>query len=187
MKASRLEAFSDGVIAIIITIMVLEIHPPHEGTLEAWLPVVPTLLAYVLSFVVLAIYWNNHHHLLRAVKNVSPGVMWANMYLLFWLSTIPVATAWMGQHYLETWPVVVYSFIGLMAGTAYYALTRFIIAANPDTGIKEAIGKDKKGIISQILYVAALLLAFVHPYIAYTLLAITALMWFIPDRRLASV
>jgi uncharacterized membrane protein len=112
--------------------MVLEIHPPHEGTLEAWIPVVPTVLAYVLSFAVLAIYWNNHHHLLRVVKHVSPGVMWANMHLLFWLSTVPVATAWMGEHYLETWPVAVYSLIGLMAGTAYFILTRTIIAANPE-------------------------------------------------------
>lgn len=185
LAPSRLEAFSDGVIAILITIMILEIKPPHEATLVAWAPVIPTLLAYALSFAILAIYWNNHHHLLKATHHISPSVMWANMHLLFWLSLIPVATLWMGDNYTQTWPVVFYSFICLMAGPAYYVLTKMIIKTNPTSTIAKIIGKnDTKGIFSQLFYLASLGLAFVSPYISYLIIVLAALMWVIPDHRL---
>lgn len=187
IKTSRLEAFSDGVIAIIITIMVLELKPPHGAEISVWKPLIPVLLAYVLSFAVLAIYWNNHHHLLRATSHISTGVMWANMHLLFWLSLIPIVTAWMGENYNEVWPVVFYSFVGFMCGTAYYILTRTIIKANPSTGIVEAIGSDTKGKISQLIYLLAFSFAFINPYISYVLMVSGAILWMKPDRRLAEV
>jgi uncharacterized membrane protein len=183
---SRLEAFSDAVIAIIITIMILEIHPPHEASLTAWRPLIPVVLAYILSFVVLAIYWNNHHHLLAATKNISAGVMWSNMFLLFWLSMIPVVTAWMGQNASETWPAVFYAIVGFMSGISYFVLTQAILKANPDSKIVQDIGKDKKGLITQAILFAAVPLAFVSPYISYALFAVVAIIWLIPDRRLVS-
>ena len=187
IKTSRLEAFSDGVIAIIITIMVLEVRPPHEALISAWLPIIPVLLAYTLSFLIIAIYWNNHHHLLRATKHVSSAVMWSNMFLLFSLSLVPVVTSWMGEHYRDTWPVVMYSFVGLLSGTAYFILTRSIIKANPNTNIVKALGNDFKGKFSQVLYVTAVFTAFIHPFVSYFLLASVAVMWLIPDRRLVDV
>jgi uncharacterized membrane protein len=184
MSASRLEAFSDAVIAIIITIMVLEIRPPHEASLSAWIPVLPHLLAYVLSFFVLAAWWNNHHHLLRATHQVSPGVMWTNMLYLFSLSLVPIATTWLGEYPGETWPVVLYSFVQLLAGTSYLLLVRAIIRADPATGLVRALGRDIKGKVSAVLFVAAIVLAFVNPYISYILLASTIGIWLVPDRRL---
>ncbi len=186
MDTSRLEAFSDGVLAIIITIMVLEIVPPGGHDLNDWQAVVPKLVAYVFSFLVIAIYWNNHHHLLKATKNISTGVMWANMHLLFWLSLVPVATVWVGEHenYLHQGPVAFYAFIGFMAGSAYYILTRTIIKANPSSDLLVRIGKDKKGLITEMIYLLSLIIVLFQPVISLVLIAMSALIWLIPDRRL---
>jgi uncharacterized membrane protein len=186
MSTGRLEAFSDGVLAVIITIMVLEIKAPEGGGIDALRPLIPEVLSYVLSFGLIAVYWNNHHHLLRATRTISPGVMWANMHLLFWLSLVPVATNWIGNHAQRAWPAATLGLISLMAGAAYSILSRLIIAANPGTGIEEAIGTDTKGIASLVLYGAGVALAFVHPYLAYVCYTAVFVMWFIPDRRLAS-
>jgi uncharacterized membrane protein len=187
MTTSRLEAFSDGVIAIIITIMVLEIRPPVGHSVSDWLPLIPTIIAYVFSFIVIAIYWNNHHHLLRAAEKVTPRIMWANMHLLFWLSLIPVATAWLGEHgnFLNPWPVAIYAIAGFAAGVSYYILTMSIIAAHPSSRIAERIGKDRKGLVSQVVYIAAIITAFIYPPAALAFIWTTAGLWFIPDRRLA--
>ena len=184
---NRLEAFSDAVIAIIITIMVLELRPPHDVSMSAWIPVIPIFLAYALSFFVLAAWWNNHHHLLRATHHVSPGVMWANMLLLFCHSLFPVATTWLGEHPGETWPVVLYSFVQLLAGASYLLLAREIKKANPGSGIVQALGRDVKGKVSAALFLAAIVLAFVNPYISYIVLTSTIVMWLVPDRRLVGV
>lgn len=147
MNTSRLEAFSDGVLAIVITIMVLEIRVPGGSDISSWESSIPKLLAYVFSFIVVAIYWNNHHHLVRASKKVTPGIMWANMHLLFWLSLIPIVTAWLGEehNYSQQWPVLLYAGVGFMSGSAYYLLSRSILKANPHSVIVQRIGKDKKG------------------------------------------
>ncbi len=188
VKTQRLEAFSDGVLAIVITIMVLELRPPHEAHLAALAPVLPALSSYVLSFVYLGIYWNNHHHMLHSAKRVNGGILWANLHLLFWLSLLPFVTAWMGESHLAATPAAVYGFVMLMAAIAYYVLQRAIIAdQGEDSLLKRAIGKDWKGKLSPVTYVAAILLAFVSPWISAALYVSVALMWLVPDRRIERV
>jgi uncharacterized membrane protein len=186
MDKGRLEAFSDGVIAIIITIMVLELRPPKEPTVEALRPVVPVFLSYVLSFVLVAIYWNNHHHLIQAADRVSGRVLWANMHLLFWLSLVPFVTHWMGGAFGSV-PVAAYGGVMLLAGCAYYLLTRALVAEHgPHSPLAAAVGRDSKGIASVVLYTAAVPLAFVDPRVACGLYVVVAVMWLIPDRRIES-
>jgi len=185
MKKGRLEAFSDGVIAIIITIMVLELHVPagdHPGDL---LPMVPTLLSYILSFVLVGIYWNNHHHMLYAVQRIDGTILRSNLHLLFWLSLMPVATSWLGQSHFARWPVVVYGCILIMAGIAYSILCRqLILGEGPDSQLAKALGRDWKARSSVAIYAAGILLAFVRPWLGAVLYAVVAVMWFIPDRRI---
>jgi len=185
MKTTRLEAFSDGVLAIIITIMVLELKVPHAVDLAALKPVLPVLLSYVLSFIYLGIYWNNHHHLFQATEEVSGGILWANLHLLFWLSLFPFTTAWMGENHLAAIPTAIYGFVLLMAVIAYYILQRAIIAKEGrDSLLAQAIGKDPKGKLSPLLYLAAIPLAFVSSWIAAGLYVFAALLWLIPDPRI---
>lgn len=185
MGKGRLEAFSDGVIAIIITIMVLELKVPHGAELSDLWTLGPVFLSYVLSFANVGIYWNNHHHLLHAVKHVSAGILWANLHLLFWLSLFPFTTGWMGENHFATWPVIIYGINLLLAGVAYTILVRAIIAAHgKESDIAKAIGSDFKGLVSIAVYVAAIVVAFVNPWISGGLFIAVALMWFIPDRRI---
>ena len=187
MRSDRLEAFSDGVIAILITIMVLELHVPEGDDLEALHKVLPVFLAYVLSFVYLGIYWNNHHHMLQATERVTGGVLWANLHLLFWLSLFPFTTAWIGRSHLAELSTAVYGVVALMAALAYYLLQTMIIRAEgPGSGLKEAIGKDVKGKTSPVLYASAVGLAYVSPPASAALYVLVALMWLVPDRRLES-
>jgi uncharacterized membrane protein len=187
MSPARLEAFSDGVLAVIITIMVLELRPPAGDSLQALQTLIPGLLIYVLSFTLIGMYWNNHHHLLRATRRISGGVMWANLHLLFWLSLVPVVTAWVGAHPLSRWPAVAYGAVGLLAGVAYYILTLTIRAVNQDTQINELLGRDIKGKLSTAFYALGIAIALVVPLtlLAFGAYALVAIMWFIPDRRLA--
>jgi uncharacterized membrane protein len=188
MQKNRMEAFSDGVLAIIITIMVLELKVPHETTLAALRPVLPVFLSYVLSFIYVGIYWNNHHHLLHSTKRVSGGILWANLHLLFWLSLFPFTTGWMGENHLECTPTAVYGFVLLMAGIAYYILQRAIIAQQgPNSLLAEAVGRDWKGKISPLLYFVAIPLAIVNPWIANGIYVFVALLWIIPDRRIERI
>ena len=185
MKTTRLEAFSDGVLAIIITIMVLELKVPHAVELAALKPVLPVLLSYVLSFIYVGIYWNNHHHLFQATEQVSGGILWANLYLLFWLSLFPFTTAWMGENHLAAIPTAIYGFVLLMAAIAYYVLQRTIIAKEGrESLLAQAVGRDWKGKLSPLLYLAAIPLAFVSPWIAGGLYVFAALLWLIPDPRI---
>jgi uncharacterized membrane protein len=185
MKTTRLEAFSDGVLAIIITIMVLELKVPHAVELAALKPVLPVLLSYVLSFIYLGIYWNNHHHLFQATEQVSGGILWANLHLLFWLSLFPFTTAWMGENHLATIPTAIYGFVLLMAAIAYYILQRTIIAKEGrESLLAQAVGRDWKGKLSPLLYLVAIPLAFVSPWIAGGLYVLGALLWLIPDPRI---
>jgi Predicted integral membrane protein len=185
MKTTRLEAFSDGVLAIIITIMVLELKVPHAVGLAALKPVLPVLLSYVLSFIYLGIYWNNHHHLFQATEEVSGGILWANLHLLFWLSLFPFTTAWMGENHLAPIPTAIYGFVLLMAAIAYYILQRTIIAKGGRKSIlAQAIGDDWKGKLSPVLYLIAIPLAFVSSWIAGGLYVCAALLWLIPDPRI---
>jgi uncharacterized membrane protein len=185
MKTTRLEAFSDGVLAIIITIMVLELKIPHAVELAALKPVLPVLLSYVLSFIYLGIYWNNHHHLFQATEQVSGGILWANLHLLFWLSLFPFTTAWMGENHLAAIPTAIYGFVLLMAAIAYYVLQRTIIAREGcESLLALAIGKDWKGKLSPVLYLIAIPLAFVSSWIASGLYVFVALLWLIPDPRI---
>jgi uncharacterized membrane protein len=185
MKTSRLEAFSDGVLAIIITIMVLELKVPHAVELGALKPVLPVLLSYVLSFIYLGIYWNNHHHLFQATEQVSGGILWANLHLLFWLSLFPFTTAWMGENHLAAIPTAIYGFVLLMAAIAYYVLECAIIAKEGrESLLAQAVGKDWKAKISLVLYLAAIPLAFVSSWIASALYLFSALLWLIPDPRI---
>jgi uncharacterized membrane protein len=188
MQKNRLEAFSDGVLAIIITIMVLELKVPHESELSALKPIVPVFLSYVLSFVYVGIYWNNHHHMLHSIHRVSGGILWANLHLLFWLSLFPVATAWVGENHFATIPTAVYGVVLLMAAIAYYILERAIIAREGrDSLLAKAVGRDWKGKLSPVLYLAAIGLSFVEPWIANGIYVCVALIWFIPDRRIERV
>jgi uncharacterized membrane protein len=185
MKTSRLEAFSDGVLAIIITIMVLELKVPHSIELGALKPLLPVLLSYVLSFIYLGIYWNNHHHLFQATEQVSGGILWANLHLLFWLSLFPFTTGWMGENGLASTPTAVYGFVLLMAAVAYYILERAIIAKQGrDSLLAQAVGGDWKGKLSPVLYFAAIPVAFVSPWIASGVYVFVALLWLIPDPRI---
>jgi TMEM175 potassium channel family protein len=185
MGKGRLEAFSDGVLAIIITIMVLELRVPHGDDLASLVPLIPKLLSYVLSFVYLAIYWNNHHHMLHVTHRVTGSILWANMHLLFWLSLIPFATGWMGENRFAPVPTVLYGVLLLMAGIAYWILTQAILKAEgADSVLAQAVGDDLKGKGSILLYVAALFLAFLHPAISRAIYVLVALIWLIPDRRI---
>jgi uncharacterized membrane protein len=185
MTKGRMEAFSDGVIAIIITVMVLELKVPHEPTLEALRPVVPPLLTYTLSFLNVGIYWNNHHHMLHATKRISGGVLWANLHLLFWLSLIPFTTGWMGENHFQAVPTAVYGLVLLAASIAYYILARTILAAEgPGSQLAAAIGSDVKGRVSSLLYFAAIPLAFVRPWLAIGLYVLVSMIWLVPDRRI---
>ncbi len=185
MSKGRLEAFSDGVIAIIITIMVLEMKIPHEAGLGALRPLIPKFLSYVLSFIFIGIYWNNHHHLLQAVRQVNGRILWANMNLLFWLSLIPFVTGWMGENHFAARPVALYGVVLLLAGIAYAILTRtLIIYQGADSTLAAAVGRDFKGKASIVLYAAAISLSFVNSWFACTLYVLVAVMWFIPDRRI---
>lgn len=185
MHKGRLEAFSDGVIAIIITIMVLELEIPHDGNAASLVPLLPKFLSYSLSFVYLGIYWNNHHHLLQAAKQVNGTVLWANLHLLFWLSLIPFVTGWMGENNFARMPMVFYGGVLWMAGLAYYILVRTLIARHgADSVLAKAIGKDEKGIRSLYIYTAAIALAFAAAWISAALYVIVAIMWLVPDRRI---
>jgi uncharacterized membrane protein len=185
MKKDRLEAFSDGVIAILITIMVLELKVPHDATLAALRDMTPVLLSYVLIFVFLGIYWNNHHHLLAATERISGGVMWANLHLLFWLSLVPFVTAWMGENGYAAVPTAMYGAVLLCSGLAFTILVRTILAIHSqDSKIAAAIGSDTKGNVSLLLYAAAIPLAFVHQAIADVMYVAVALIWLAPDKRI---
>ncbi|MDE1901350.1 MAG: DUF1211 domain-containing protein [Alphaproteobacteria bacterium] len=185
MEKERLAAFSDGVIAIIITIMVLELKPPETADWSGMLDIVPELLSYVLSFVYVAIYWNNHHHMLHMVARVNGGILWANMHLLFWLSLIPFTTAWMWHHHHAAAPVALYGVVLLMAAIAYYILQSAIICAQgAASALAKAIGRDIKGRISPFLYASAAGSAIVSPHLALAIYAAVALMWLVPDRRI---
>jgi uncharacterized membrane protein len=185
MKSNRLEAFSDGVLAIIITIMVLELKVPRGAGLTALRPLLPVFASYVLSFLYVGIYWNNHHHLLHSVHHVSGGILWANLHLLFWLSLFPFTTGWMGENHLAATPAAVYGFVLFMAAMAYYILQRAIIAHHgPASLLATAIGRDLKGKLSPVTYLAAIALAFVSPWIANALYLAVALLWLVPDRRI---
>ncbi|MBR8831728.1 MAG: Potassium channel [Chroococcopsis gigantea SAG 12.99] len=185
MFKGRLEAFSDGVIAIIITIMVLELKIPHETDIAALRPLIPIFLSYVLSFVYVGIYWNNHHHLLQAAQKVNGRTLWANLHLLFWLSLFPFGTAWMGENNFATVPVAVYGVILLFAAIAYYILTVTLIAHHGQgSPLATAIGRDSKGKISLIIYALAIGLAFVKAWFGCVLYVLVAILWLIPDRRI---
>jgi uncharacterized membrane protein len=188
MGKNRLEAFSDGVLAIIITIMVLELKVPHGESLDALLPLVPVFLSYVLSFVYVGIYWNNHHHMLHAARQVSGSVLWANLHLLFWLSLFPFATGWMGENHFAPLPTAAYGVVLLLAGTAYWVLQQRIIATEgPDSLLKRAIGRDWKGKTSLLLYAVAIGASFHVHWIAQAIYVGVALMWLVPDSRIERV
>jgi uncharacterized membrane protein len=185
MGKGRLEAFSDGVIAIIITIMVLELKVPHGSDLAALKPEIPALLSYVLSFIYIGIYWNNHHHMMQAAHTVNGRILWANLHLLFWLSLVPFITRWMGEDHLAPIPVALYGTVLLMAGVAYYILSQMLISHHgKDSTLAVALGKDYKGIASVVLYVIATLSSFLNPLISLGIYVAVALMWIIPDRRI---
>jgi uncharacterized membrane protein len=180
-----MEAFSDGVIAIIITIMVLEIKVPHGTSPKELLPLLPVFMSYVLSFVNIAIYWNNHHHMMQAVKHANGKVLWANVHLLFWLSLIPFASGWMGENRFEKYPTIFYGFVLLMAGVAYYFLAKSLIELHgKDSAIGKATKNSKKEIYSVIIYLLGIGLSFIHPYLGFASYVVVACMWFIPDTRM---
>jgi uncharacterized membrane protein len=183
---NRLEAFSDGVLAIIITIMVLEMKVPHgDARLASLRPILPVFLSYVLSFVYVGIYWSNHHHLLHAAQKVSGKVLWANLHLLFWLSLLPFATGWMGENGFSEWPMVLYNFVLLMAAIAYFVLSRTLVRQHgADSALAQAVGRDVKGVVSLVAYVLAVGLTFVSPWIGLAVSVAVALMWAVPDRRI---
>lgn len=188
MIKNRLEAFSDGVFAIIITIMVLDLRPPEGTTWGSLIPVLPKFICYVLSFANVGIYWNNHHHLLHTVKKVNGGILWANMNLLFWLSIVPFTTAWMGEHGFEGVPLALYSLDLFMCGVAYYILVRFILYKHgKDSVLARAIGSDYKGKISLAAYAIAIFSAFYIPVIAMSLVALVTIMWIMPDMRIERI
>jgi len=187
MKKDRMEAFSDGVIAILITIMVLDMKAPRGAELDALVPVLPAFLCYVLSFVFLGIYWSNHHHLLQAVRQVRGPVLWANLHLLFWLSLTPVVTAWLGANPFAPMPVAVYGVVLLLSAIAYSILVQVLLAHHPkDSALARAIGDDFKGRISVAVYVVAIPLALVRPWLACALYVAVAIIWLVPDRRIES-
>jgi len=188
MEKNRLEAFSDGVLAIIITIMVLELKVPRGADFEALRPLLPVFLSYVLSFLYVGIYWNNHHHMFQTTKRVSGGILWANLHLLFWLSLFPFSTAWIGENHLASTPAAAYGFVLLMAAVAYYVLQHLIIVEQgPNSLLAAAVGRDWKGKLSPVAYLAAIPLAFVSPWIASGIYTLVALAWLIPDRRIEHI
>lgn len=188
MSSSRLEAFSDGVIAVLITIMVLDLHPPEGADLASLAPLIPVFASYLLSFIIIGIYWNNHHHLLRATKSINGSIMWANLHLLFWLSMIPFTTSWLGDHFGAAWPTAVYGLSLFMPGLAFRFLLSAIIGHHGrDSAIANAVGSDFKGYASLFLYLTGILLAFFLPWVSYALYAGVALVWFIPDRRVEPI
>jgi len=187
MDKGRLEAFSDGVIAIIITIMVLEIKMPgaHHDTLQSLWPIFPVFISYVISFVYVGIYWNNHHHMMQAVKSVNGAALWANLNLLFWLSIVPLTTEWMGENNFTMWPTILYGIVLIMCSIAYYILARVLIKHEGDNSLlAEAIGQDWKGKLSTIIYIIAVMLAWLNPCISFVLYVAVACIWFIPDTRI---
>jgi uncharacterized membrane protein len=185
MGKARLEAFSDGVLAIIITIMVLELKVPHGDSLSDLSPLLPVFLSYVLSFVYIGIYWNNHHHMLQACKKVTGAVLWANLHLLFWLSLLPFATGWMGENHFATLPSVLYGLVLLFAAIAYWVLQERIIAAEgPESLLARAVGRDWKGKMSPALYIAAIVAAYWFVWVAQAIYALVALLWIVPDSRI---
>ncbi len=185
MGKNRLEAFSDGVLAIIITIMVLEMKVPHGDTPGTLVPLIPVFLSYVLSFVYVGIYWNNHHHMLHTVTHVTGPVLWANLHLLFWLSLFPFATGWMGENHFAAVPTALYGLVLLAAAIAYWILQRVIIAAQGESSVlRRAVGGDWKGKLSPVLYLLAILLTFVASWAAQLIYVVVALLWLIPDRRI---
>jgi uncharacterized membrane protein len=188
MEKNRLEAFSDGVLAIIITIMVLELKVPHHPELEALKPLLPSFLTYVLSFIYVGIYWNNHHHLLKAAHRVTGGIMWANLHLLFWLSLFPFVTGWMGENHFTATPTALYGVVMLFAAIAYFILQNLIISSHGcDSKLAAALGRDLKGKLSPVFYAAAIAAAFFRPWISGAIYVLVALMWLVPDRRIARV
>ena len=188
MSSTRLEAFSDGVIAIIITIMVLELKVPHGESLSALAPVLPVFLSYVLSFIYVGIYWNNHHHMLHVCDAVNGAILWANLHLLFWLSLFPFATAWMGENHLAMLPSALYGGVLLMAAIAYWVLQQAIIAAQgPGSILRRAVRRDWKGRVSQTLYVAGVAASFWSPRLSQGIYALVAILWLVPDRRIENV
>lgn len=188
MGKNRLEAFSDGVLAIIITIMVLEMKVPHGADLNALHPLLPVFLSYVLSFVYIGIYWNNHHHMLHTLHRVTGGILWANLHLLFWLSLFPFVTGWVGHNHFSSAPMALYGVVLLLAAIAYFILQQAIIASQGGESIlKKAIGRDLKGKISPILYAVSIPAAYVEPWLAGSIYVLVALMWLIPDRRIERV
>jgi uncharacterized membrane protein len=185
MTRNRLEAFSDGVIAIIITIMVLELRPPHDISVAALRPLLPVFVSYVMSFIFVGIYWSNHHHLLHAVEHVNGGVLWANLHLLFWLSLVPFVTAWLGESGFAPWPAACYGIVQLLAGIAYYILTRALLSIHSrESVLATALGRDFKGKISVVIYLLAIPLAFVKAWLACAIYVLVAVMWLVPDRRI---
>ncbi|MFA6946702.1 MAG: TMEM175 family protein [Pedobacter sp.] len=181
----RLEAFSDGVIAIIITIMVLELKVPHTENIEALVPLIPVFISYVLSFIYIGIYWNNHHHMLHTVKSVNGTILWANLHLLFWLSLIPFVTAWMGENHFGKWPVIFYGIILIMNAMAYTILAQTLVSHHgKDSLIAKALGKDWKGKLSLLIYATAIGTSFIHPATGLVLYFVVAVIWLIPDRRI---
>jgi uncharacterized membrane protein len=185
MSKSRLEAFSDGVIAIIITIMVLEFKVPHDATWQALIPIAPVFLSYALSFVFVGIYWSNHHHLLQVVEHVNGSVLWANLHLLFWLSLTPFVTGWLGENKFAPMPAALYGAVLLCAAIAYFILARSLLSIHaPDSVLATALGADFKGKISMVIYLVAIPLAFVRSYLACALYVLVAVMWLVPDRRI---
>ncbi|MBC7914038.1 MAG: DUF1211 domain-containing protein [Pyrinomonadaceae bacterium] len=185
MTKGRLEAFSDGVLAIIITIMVLEMKVPHGDSLASLKPLLPVFISYILSFTYIGIYWNNHHHMMHASKQVNGRILWANIHLLFWLSLVPFVTGWMGENHFATWPVVLYGMVLLMAGVAYYFLAHCLASLHgKNSTIAVALGNDKKGILSVIIYAIGIGLSFIKPWLGFATYFLVAAMWFIPDRRI---
>ena len=188
MNKSRMEAFSDGMIAIFITVMVLEMKVPHGADLDALVPLVPVLLTYVLSYIYLGIYWNNHHHMLHATRKVTGGMLWANLHLLFWLSLIPFTTGWMGENHFTTLPTAMYGVVLLMAAIAYVLLQQTIIRAHgAGELLQRAVGTDWKGKLSPMLYLTAIVLAFIWPPASLAMYVLVALLWLVPDRRIERV
>ena len=185
MNSNRLEAFSDGVLAIIITIMVLELKVPHGTELEDIMPLLPIFLSYVLSFIYIGIYWNNHHHMMHAVQKVNGSVLWANLHLLFWLSMIPFVTGWVGENHFAELPMALYGFVLLMAAIAYFILqNRILVVQGKNSLLAKALGKDIKGKASPVIYIAAIIASFYNPWIAGGLYILVALIWLIPDKRI---
>ena len=184
MTTGRMEAFSDGVIAIIITIMVLELRAPHDTSLTGLRPLIPVFASYVMSFIYIGISWNNHHHLLHVTQHLDGRALWANLHLLFWLSLVPFVTAWMGENHFAQWPVALYGCILFLSAIAYTILVRVLLAAPGNELLASALGSDFKGKISMVIYVTGIALAFVRPWLACAIYVLVAAMWLIPDRRI---